>query len=85
MRGSASWPIGSAPGWNWNGGKRTRTIEVHSLLRQLQSIRLGRLELGGETFKMMVTHVPKDLNDTLAKLDLLTLFAKPPPWTEGQL
>ena len=65
--------------------QKDQTIEVHSLLRQLQSIRLGRLELGGETFKMMVTHVPKDLNDTLAKLDLLTLFAKPPPWTEGQL
>jgi hypothetical protein len=43
------------------------------------------LELWGETFKTMVTQVPKDLNDTLAKLDLLTLFAKPLAWTEGQL
>src|SRR5208337_1553337 len=65
--------------------QKDQTIEVHNLLRQLQTIRLGRLELGGETCKMMVTQVPKDLNDTLAKLDLLTLFAKPPPWTEGQL
>ena len=65
--------------------KKDQTIEVHNLLRQLQSIRLGRLELGDKTYKMMVTQVPKDLNDTLAKLDLLTLFAKPPAWTEGQL
>jgi len=43
------------------------------------------LELGGKTFKTMVTQVPKDLNDTLARLDLLTLFAQPPIWTEGQL
>jgi len=33
----------------------------------------------------MVTQVPKDLDDMLAKLDLLTLFAQPPTWTEGQL
>ncbi len=65
--------------------QKDQTIEVHNLLRQLQSIRLGRLELSGETFKMMMTQVPKDLNDTLAKLDLLPLFAKPPTWTEGQL
>lgn len=65
--------------------QKDQTIEVHNLLRQLQSIRLGRLELGGKTFKTMVTQVPKDLNDTLAKLGLLTLFGKPPAWTEGQL
>jgi hypothetical protein len=34
---------------------------------------------------MVVTQMPKDLNGMLAKLDLLTLFAKPPAWTEGQL
>lgn len=65
--------------------QKDQSIEVHNLLRQLQSICLGRLELGGETFKTMVTQVPKDLNDMLAKLDLLGLFAKPPAWTEGQL
>jgi transposase len=65
--------------------QKDQTIEVHNLLRQLQSIRLGRLKLEGEKFKTMVTQVPKDLNDLLAKLDLLALFAKPPAWTEGQL
>ena len=65
--------------------QKGQTIEVHNLLRQLQSIRLGRLDLGEKTFKIMMTQVPKDLNETLAKLELLALFAKPPAWTEGQL
>jgi transposase len=56
------------------------TIEVHNLLRQLQTIRLGRLEAGGKPFKTMVTQVPKDLNGTLNKLGLLPLFAQPPAW-----
>jgi len=58
-------------------------IEVHNLLRQLQCIRLGRLELGGKTFKTVVTQVPKDLNATLEKLGLMTLFAAPPAWATG--
>jgi transposase len=65
--------------------QKDQTIEVHNLLRQLQSIRLGRLELGDKTFKTLVTQVPKELNDTLVKLDLLTLFAQPPAWTDAQL
>ena len=61
--------------------QKDQTIEVHNLLRQLQSIRLGRLELSGKVFKTMVTQVPKDLNATLKKLGLLPLFASPPTWT----
>lgn len=61
--------------------QKDQTIEVHNLLRQLQTIRLGRLELDGKRFKTMVTRVPKDLNALLNKLDLLTLFAHPPAWT----
>jgi transposase len=65
--------------------QKDQTIEVHNLLRQLQTIRLGRLEIGGKAFKTMVTQVPKDLNDMLAKLDLLGLFSTAPDWSEGQL
>jgi len=65
--------------------QKDQTIEVHNLLRQLQSIRLGHLEIGGKTFKTMVTHVPKDLNATLNKLGLLPLFAQPPAWAPGGL
>ncbi len=60
--------------------QKDATIEVHNLLRQLQCIRLGRLELAGKTFKTVVTQVPKDLNPTLDKLGLLPLFAAPPTW-----
>lgn len=60
--------------------QKDQTLEVHNLLRQLQSIRLGRLELDGKTLKTMVTRVPKDLNSTLNQLGLLPLFAHPPTW-----
>jgi len=59
------------------------TIEVHNLLRQLQSIRLGHLKAGNKTLKTEVTEVPKDLNAILAKLKLLPLFSQPPAWTRG--
>ena len=60
--------------------QKDQTIEVHNLLRQLQSIRLGRLEVGQKIIKTMVTQVPKDLNGTLDKLGLLPIFAHPPAW-----
>ena len=60
--------------------QKDQTLEVHNLLRQLQSVRLGRLELDGKTLKTMVTRVPKDLNGTLNRLGLLPLFAHPPTW-----
>ncbi|MDA8377456.1 MAG: hypothetical protein M0Z50_10480, partial [Planctomycetia bacterium] len=60
-----------------------QTIEVHNLLRQLQSIRLGRLKVKGKSLKIKVTRIPKDLNGILSKLDLLELFAQPPAWASG--
>jgi transposase len=65
--------------------QKGQTIEVHNLLRQLQTIRLGRLEVGGKTFKTKVTHVPKDLNATLNQLGLLPLFRQPPTWAPNGL
>ena len=62
---------------------KEQTIEVHNLLRQLQTIRLGRLEVEGKPFKTMVTQVPKDLNAILSKLGLLPLFSQPPTWAPG--
>src|SRR5438876_4432395 len=64
--------------------QKDQRIEVHNLLRQLQSIRLGRLQVQGKTFKSLVTQVPKDLNGVLSKLGLLPLFAQPPAWTPAQ-
>jgi transposase len=60
--------------------KYDQAIEVHNLLRQLQCIRLGRLELAGKAFKTVVTQVPKDMNATLDKLGLASIFAAPPAW-----
>ncbi len=60
--------------------QQDQTIEVHNLLRQLQTVRLGRLEVEGKPFKTMVTQVPRDLNTVLSKLGLLPLFAQPPTW-----
>lgn len=59
---------------------KEETIEVHNLLRQLQSIRLGRWEVGGRVLKTGVTRVPKDMNVLLDKLGLLPLFATAPAW-----
>jgi transposase len=63
--------------------QKDQTIEVHNLLRQLQSIRLGRLQVEGKTLKTLVTDVPKDLNPLLSKLGLLPLFSQPPVWAPG--
>lgn len=63
--------------------EKDQTIEVHNLLRQLQTIRLGCLEIDGKAFRTMVTQVPKDLNATLNTLGLLPLFAQPPTWATG--
>jgi transposase len=63
--------------------EKDETIEVHNLLRQLQSIRLGRLQVEGKTLKTLVTEVPKDLNPVISKLGLLPLFSQPPVWAPG--
>jgi len=63
--------------------QRDQTIEVHNLLRQLQGIRLGRLEANGKPLKTSVTQVPKDLNPLLNKLGLLPIFSQPPAWAPG--
>ncbi len=63
--------------------QKDQTIAVHNLLRQLQSIRLGRLQVEGKTLKTLVTQVPKDLNPLISKLGLLPLFAQPPVWATG--
>jgi transposase len=65
--------------------QKGQTMEVHNLLRQLQSIRLGRLEVNGQSLKTKVTRVPKDLNAILGKLGLLELFAHPPAWGPAAL
>lgn len=52
--------------------------EVPRILRRLQTIRVGVLTLHGSTIRTSLTQIPKPLNDLLAKLGLLHLFASPP-------
>ncbi len=53
--------------------------EVNRLLRQLQTIRPGRLQIEGEASAPLarITEVPPGLNALLEKLKLLHLFATP--------
>lgn len=52
--------------------------EVPRVLRQLQTIRLGRLQMGQHIHRTLMTQIPKSLNDQLQKLELTALFAAPP-------
>ena len=52
--------------------------EVPRVLRQLQTIRLGKLHLNQHTQSTLMTQVPKPLNDLLQQLGLTGLFAAPP-------
>lgn len=63
-------------GREWRGSGETG--EVPRILRRLQTIRLGRLQVGGKMARTLMTDIPKELNDTLEKLGLLKLFATLP-------
>ena len=52
--------------------------EVPRVLRHLQTIRLGRLQMGPKVHQTMITEVPRNLNNQLRKLGLSPLFASPP-------
>jgi transposase len=52
--------------------------EVPRVLRQLQTIRLGHLQMGQHIHRTLMTQIPKSLNDQLQKLELTALFAAPP-------
>ena len=54
------------------------TEEVPRVLRHLQTIRLGRLQMGPDVHRTVMTEVPKNINEQLQKLGLAPLFASPP-------
>jgi len=63
-------------GGEWRA--RGETEEVPRVLRHLQTIRLGRLQMGQDVHRTLLTQVPKGLNEQLHKLGLAPLFAAPP-------
>lgn len=65
-------------GGEWRG--RGVSGEVPGILQQLQTIRIGRLQVDGKSARTLLTEVPKSLNEVLEKLGLLKLFATAPAW-----
>jgi transposase len=63
-------------GGEWR--RHGETEEVARLLRHLQTIRVGQLQMGQNIHRTVMTEIPKNLNDQLRKLDLAALFASPP-------
>jgi transposase len=63
-------------GGEWRA--RGETEEVPRVLRHLQTIRVGRLQMGQNIHRTVMTEIPKNLNDQLRKLGLAPLFASPP-------
>jgi len=63
-------------GGEWRA--KDETEEVPRVLRHLQTIRLGLLQLGTDVHHAMITEVPEELNEQLQKLGLASLFASPP-------
>jgi transposase len=54
------------------------TEEVPRVLRHLQTIRLGSLQIGADVHRTVMTEVPKAMNEQLKKLGLIALFTSPP-------
>jgi hypothetical protein len=48
------------------------------VLRHLQTVRLGVMKLGQHVHHVVMTDIPKHLNDQLVKLGLAPLFSTPP-------
>ena len=54
--------------------------EVPRILRRLQSIRIGQLQVGAKPARSLMTDIPKELNELLEKLGVIKLFATVPDW-----
>lgn len=59
---------------------RGESGEVPRILRRLQSIRIGQLQVAGKTARTLMTEIPKELNQLLEKLKVIKLFATVPDW-----
>jgi len=71
----ADW-LSARLGGEWRA--KGETEEVPRVLRHLQTIRLGRLQIGQDLHRTVITEVPKNLNEQLQQLGLTPLFASPP-------
>jgi hypothetical protein len=69
--GSVSSHTGFAPGWATNAGPKPKKAKVQRLLRQLQAIRVGTLEIATQDPKRLLTQIPPELNALLARVGLV--------------
>lgn len=63
-------------GGEWRA--KGETEEVPRVLRHLQTIRVGHLQMGEDVHRALITQVPAQLNAQLHKLGLAPLFSTPP-------
>ena len=63
-------------GGEWRA--RGEREEVPRVLRHLQTIRVGRLQMGPNLHRTVMTEIPRNLNEQLQRLGLTPLFASPP-------
>ena len=63
-------------GGEWRA--KGETEEVPRVLRHLQTIRVGLLQMGKNIHRKVMTEIPNNLNEQLRKLGLTALFASPP-------
>jgi hypothetical protein len=68
--------ISARLGQEWRA--KGESEEVPRILRQLQTIRVGTLQLGDKVCERRMTKVPPNLNAQITKLGLASLFAAPP-------
>ncbi len=57
--------------------------EVVSVLRRLQTIRVGELRFEGTASRMGMTSIPPEVEETLRTLKIQKLFAAPPAWVKA--
>jgi hypothetical protein len=65
-------------GGEWRGSGEQG--EVPRILRQLQTIRVGQLQVGGQATCAVMTDIPKEMSQRLEKLGVINLFATVPAW-----
>jgi len=62
------------------GNEWRNSGESGEVLRCLQSIRIGHLQVAGKTARSLMTEIPKELNKLLEKLNVIKLFATVADW-----
>ncbi len=68
--------ISARLGQEWR--EKGESEEVPRILRHLQTVRVGTLQLGDKHYEKLMTQVPPQINAQLTKLGLAHLFAAPP-------